>query len=506
MTGNDNYSHGISDGILYYDEIKPGVPWEGLISFGEKSPQSKKTPVYYFGEKIAEIMDAHDFAGTLTCYTYPEELEPFMGYYEDPKTGLVFDEQEPKTGFSISYKTQIGNGGDYKLHFLWNLSLDTSQYDYQTDSNSPNATTFPIEITGVPIKVYGKKAVHMVLDSRKVRKDLMNRFSERAKTLPFNELLSYFDYVQDAPFYGLQKVGGFERGHNLVLNPTDFIRFPKPALPGARVYIKSHIEHNVNDTMSNPTVFLLKAKDAITGVYSDWNSKAILDFSANVSLSRSNAYGGGLYAYGQNGAMIVRDFIVPEGVIVDGYIHCAWDGAANMFMVKSEAKVDYFSDPIPYYRLNRLAPNSGFVYGTTQDASGSGVHPKQSQTVVITPPSDHVTTSFALVNANRTSTDDPYTWVHMYEGGKITTDQNLLDKVLAYLKGLGYNAQLTSVGSQKSILVTHTGKKGFIRLQLPTLKSGIELRLIWGIHGNSGGLENYVYGNAISYPNPAVSF
>lgn len=506
MTGNDNYSHGISDCVLYYDKTKPGVPWEGLISFGEKFQETKKTPVYYFGEKIAELMNAHDFSGTLTCYTYPEELEPFMGYYEDPKTGLTFDEQEPKTGFSISYKTQIGDSGHYKLHFLWNLSLDTAQYDYQTDSNTVNATTFPIDVTGVPLKVYGKKAVHMILDSRKTDPGVMNQISKSAKTKSLVELLSYFDYTQEAPYYGLRKVGELPRGHNL-LPSTPFINFEPPAKPGARVVVKTQLEHNVDDAMAFPSLIIFKTKDIATGKYNDPKSIPLQTLMNSAGLNSTAAIGGGLYRYITNGTRYENSFVVPEGVVVEGYAHVSWNSNPNVYLVKSEAYVNYFADSDEYTTVDKSPDELDIVYGTTKDATGTGSNPKQNQVINIAPKNGHVVTSFAQLNANRTSTQDPYVWIHTFENGVLTTDTAYLNNLISYLNELGFTAKLSPVNGVDSVIVMLIGMKGFVRIPTITVKPGAVMSFIWGVWGTDAiGVQNYDYANAISYPDPNVSF
>lgn len=157
------YEAGLDHGVIYPNN-GVGVPWNGLINVTSRPSQDTITPLYYEGLKFDILDEKPERTNTVTAYTYPEELDELVGYHTDT-FGLTYADQS-RGFFSLSYRTMVNEGQDYKLHIFFNQKAAISEIPRQTITDSLNAVTFGWELTGLPVEFNGAEMTYLILDSR----------------------------------------------------------------------------------------------------------------------------------------------------------------------------------------------------------------------------------------------------------------------------------------------------------------------------------------------------
>lgn len=143
------FTSGVSHGVLFPGD-DPGVAWNGLISVTEVS-DSTKEPRYFDGVKYRERNVAAPFSGSISAFTYPDELEPYIGIFGSA-TG------QPRRAFGFSYRT------DQQIHIVYNVLALPTKADYETIGEKTNPVAFEWPFTTLPEKIPGgKPTAHLVI-------------------------------------------------------------------------------------------------------------------------------------------------------------------------------------------------------------------------------------------------------------------------------------------------------------------------------------------------------
>jgi hypothetical protein len=167
--GERLFHTGVDRGMLYTFP-GPGVPWSGLISVTEAPVSSDVRSYYLDGQKIMSLPGNEDFAGTVQAYTAPLEFAPCAGRLH-MSPGLFATEQ-PKQTFGFSYRTLVGNdvagsGFGYRIHIVYNVVAQVSNFTHATNDDSPSATAYSYTITTTPINIDGyRPSAHYIFDTR----------------------------------------------------------------------------------------------------------------------------------------------------------------------------------------------------------------------------------------------------------------------------------------------------------------------------------------------------
>lgn len=156
------YQQGVSHGV-FYGEDGVGHAWSGLIGVTEKPQTNAPTPVYNaMGEKYDIFGNIAEKKHGLTCYTYPEEMDGYLGLEYLDTHGFTVDERPPKK-FHMAYRTELGNGL-YEIHILLNQIATFGETARSTMTDSPTLSTITMNLEGVPNSRL--KSSHVILDSR----------------------------------------------------------------------------------------------------------------------------------------------------------------------------------------------------------------------------------------------------------------------------------------------------------------------------------------------------
>lgn len=166
---------GIKNGVLYpyvASAYAAGVPWNGMTSLNEAPTGAEANPFYADNQKYLEIMSDEEFAGSIGCYTYPDEFKPCIGEVE--LSGGVTVGQQRHTMFGLCYRTEVvndTNGLDhgYKLHLVYNAFAGVSPRDHSTLNESPELEEMSFDFTANKVPVTGAKpTAHLVIDTTKL--------------------------------------------------------------------------------------------------------------------------------------------------------------------------------------------------------------------------------------------------------------------------------------------------------------------------------------------------
>lgn len=156
------YQQGVSHGV-FYGEDGVGHAWSGLIGVTEKPQTNAPTPVYNaMGEKYNIFGNIAEKKHGLTCYTYPEEMDEYLGLEYLNTYGFTVDERPPKK-FHMAYRTELGNGL-YEIHILINQIATFGETARSTMTDSPTLSTITMNLEGASDPRL--KSSHIILDSR----------------------------------------------------------------------------------------------------------------------------------------------------------------------------------------------------------------------------------------------------------------------------------------------------------------------------------------------------
>lgn len=177
VAGHRDFEMGVDRGVLFpindgaYDK---GVAWSGLISVSENPSGADLTEMWADNMLYAAFRNAEKFGATVEAYMHPDEFYACNGEVE--ATDGMYIGQQPRQPFGLTYRTGVMNdtevdGDDYKIHLVYNATVNPSGKTYQTRSDNPDPNTMSWEIVTVPVEMEGRKPVsHIVIDSRKVGK------------------------------------------------------------------------------------------------------------------------------------------------------------------------------------------------------------------------------------------------------------------------------------------------------------------------------------------------
>lgn len=187
-TGQRKFETGVSRGVLYplnaENLYTPGVPWNGLTGVTESPSGAELTDLWADGIKYASLRAAETFGGTIEAYTYPDEFAECDGSAE-PVDGMYLGQQKRKS-FGFCYRSEIGNDVDgleneksYKLHLIYNATVNPSEKAYTTVNDSPDAITMSWEVNTTPVAVTGYKPTSCItIDSNKVKPENLTSLEE----------------------------------------------------------------------------------------------------------------------------------------------------------------------------------------------------------------------------------------------------------------------------------------------------------------------------------------
>lgn len=191
------YESGLDRGVIYpYNGW--GVSWNALVNVDNKQAQNASTTIYYEGVPFDIEDDNAERTSTVTAFTYPDVLDELCGMPADENGfGYLFGDQK-REFFSMSYRTMIDQGPDYKIHVLINQKARMTGQPRGTHTETFGATNFTWELTGVPALIMNRNTTYVVLDSRNILKSRMTLIEDLLYGTPtrdpdFKDFLAYLN-------------------------------------------------------------------------------------------------------------------------------------------------------------------------------------------------------------------------------------------------------------------------------------------------------------------------
>lgn len=155
------YISGVSHGVFFGDDGVP-IPWNGLISVTEKFQTNEPTPIYNsLGGKYYQYGNVAEKRHSIVCYTYPEEMDEYLGTEYADHLGFVVDEKPPRI-FDMAYRSDCD--GYYQLHILFNQIATFGDKTHGTNTATPGISNITMNLQGAPNEAFGTS--HVILDSR----------------------------------------------------------------------------------------------------------------------------------------------------------------------------------------------------------------------------------------------------------------------------------------------------------------------------------------------------
>lgn len=306
-TGQKFAEAGIKNGVLFPmvdGSYAAGVAWNGLTSVGEAPTGAEASPFYADNQKYLEIMSAEEFAGTIGCYTYPDEFKSCIG--EGSLTTGISIGQQSHSKFGFSYRTEIVNDTEgvdfgYKIHLVYNALAGISSRDHTTINDSPAFEELSFDFTATKVNVTGAKpTAHLVIDSSKVD----------AATMAALETILYGAAGVDPRLPLPDEIKDlFVGGAPSALALSSIV----PADAATGVAVAANIVFTFNNKINTEEIVVMSAAGAIIAGSRAWDATGkILTFDPTVNLTAATTYlvavAGVEDIYGQTLANSVKKF------------------------------------------------------------------------------------------------------------------------------------------------------------------------------------------------------
>lgn len=185
--GERRYEIGVDRGVFYESvggEYINGIAWNGLTGVEDSSEGRESTPLYSGDVKVAAEYTPEAYAGTIRCYTYPDDFEKYLG--EEEIGPGVYARQQDRDLFGFCYRTLVGNDSDgtshgYKLHLVYNMIVTDFSRSYSTVNSSTDIpeTTIGFDTFAVITDSDNYEPLsEIVIDSRTVDATLLASFED----------------------------------------------------------------------------------------------------------------------------------------------------------------------------------------------------------------------------------------------------------------------------------------------------------------------------------------
>lgn len=164
------FEAGLDRGVIYVED-GPAVAWNGLTSVDDDG-DSDTREFFIDGIQYLSVVNARNWKGKLSAYTYPEEFSELIGI-DAIGDGFYADSQMPGR-FDLSYRTLVGSGAEgtqhYKIHLIYKVMAALSGFTNETLTNDAvDPIEFEFDLSATPIVIPNKRpSAHLIIDTRKV--------------------------------------------------------------------------------------------------------------------------------------------------------------------------------------------------------------------------------------------------------------------------------------------------------------------------------------------------
>lgn len=301
---------GVDQGVLYpfvANAYATGVAWNGLTSLNEAPTGGEPNPFYADNQKYLEIMSEEEFAGTIGCYTYPDEFKECIGEKE-LKTGIIIGQQS-RSMFGLCYRTKIvndTNGSDhgFKIHLVYNAKAGVSARDHTTMNETPELEELSFDFTTTKVAVTGgKPAAHLIIDSTKIAVEDAAKLQTLLDTLYGTDVTTPRLLMPD-------EVADIFEGAAIEAITLSTI---EPEDSDVEIAVDANIMLTFNNKILDETISVLSAEGVVIAASHTFDANGkILTINPNVNLSLNTKYtvvvAGVVDIYGQALVPVTKSF------------------------------------------------------------------------------------------------------------------------------------------------------------------------------------------------------
>lgn len=170
LPGSKRYEYGTDRGV-FYPRRSMGVIWPGLVSI-EENYSVDQSAGYLDGVVFGQFQTSELFSATITSFGRPLGFDAAEGFRR--AASFLSIGQQPREPFGMSYRTRVGDdvhGMDalYKLHLVYNATIDSSPQQFVTLSDDEESTPVVFEIRCVPEQgISGPSKAHVEVLSTEI--------------------------------------------------------------------------------------------------------------------------------------------------------------------------------------------------------------------------------------------------------------------------------------------------------------------------------------------------
>lgn len=168
--GERRYEIGVSKVVLFVDG--KGEAWNGVTNITESPDGSEPTDIAADNiAAYAKLRSIEEHKGSISCYDTPRRFRRCTG--EDVGIPGLNIRGQARKHFGLCYRSEIGadevRGEGYKLHLIFNATVDPSESSYDSENDSPDVVEKEYEFTSIPASFpSGKKSSVMEINSLQV--------------------------------------------------------------------------------------------------------------------------------------------------------------------------------------------------------------------------------------------------------------------------------------------------------------------------------------------------
>lgn len=149
------YENGVDHCVLYTGDGWKGVVWNGMTSIDVAPEGGESEALWADNIKYAVMRGAVSFAGSISCYQFPEEFNGCLGNVCVDSTLGIYAHEQTAENFRLVYRNMLHNAEKghigYRYHVLYNLTCDPSDMTFETNNDSPEAVEFSFDVEGSPV-------------------------------------------------------------------------------------------------------------------------------------------------------------------------------------------------------------------------------------------------------------------------------------------------------------------------------------------------------------------
>lgn len=182
---NRVFETGTDRGVFYREsggKFTAGVPWNGLSEVTPNRSGTNITNLYSGGYRSDIESMPEEFGGKIKCFTYPEEVEPYIGAATIIPGFYAY--QQKRSRFGFSYRTYVGNGIDglehgYKLHLIYNAQFTDLSTGHKSIGSQAEPEDFEFTYEAIPIShPLTEPYSEIVIDSRQVDSGVVEKIED----------------------------------------------------------------------------------------------------------------------------------------------------------------------------------------------------------------------------------------------------------------------------------------------------------------------------------------